>query len=260
MEKTLKYAIVTGAASGMGRCYATLLAKRGYGIVAVDINQSALDSLCAEISAVPMIAICMDLRAHDAAQRIHQMCSERGAQVEVLVNNAGMLVTGNIADTAPERLQAIVDLHCSTPLMMCRYFVPDMIARGCGYVLDISSICAWMDWPIIGMYGNTKRFVKGFSRSLRVECRGTGVSVTTAVFGAVDTPLFNFPPKARRLMLASGVMISPQNAARKALDAMFKRRKQTIPGFVNRITIALCKTIPDRLLARLVRKYAHLFL
>lgn len=254
-----KYALVTGAASGMGREYAIELAGRGYGIIAVDINSSALESLCARIADVPVIPVCTDLSRPDAASAVAAEADRNSAEVEVLVNNAGMIVTSPIAETPRHKLQAIMMLHCNTPLMLCREFIPRMKESGKGYILNISSICAWMDWPIIGMYGNTKRFVKGYSRSLRIENAGSGVSVTTAFFGAVDTPLFGFTDKARKIMRRTGVMISPQEAVRKALNGMFKRRKRVIPGLLNVFAIGIFPILPDSLLKLLVRKFGHLF-
>lgn len=259
MEFKGKYALVTGAASGMGREYALELARMGYGIIAVDINAQALETLGAQIGGVPVIPVCTDLSCPDAASAVAAEADRNSAQVEVLVNNAGMIVTSPIAETPERKLQAIMMLHCNTPLMLCREFIPRMKEAGKGYILNISSICAWMDWPIIGMYGNTKRFVKGYSRSLRIENAGSGISVTTAFFGAVDTPLFGFTDKARKIMRKTGIMITPQEAAHKALKGMFKRKKRVIPGMLNVFAIGIFPLIPDSLLKLLVRKFGHLF-
>lgn len=255
----MKYALVTGAASGMGRIYALRLHEMGYGIIAVDIRQDALDSLVNELAGPEsrVLPICMDLSQVQAANKIAELTKD--LCVEILINNAGMIKVGPTAEIASDKLAAMMGLHCTTPLLLCREFVPRMQAQGCGYVLNISSICAWMEWPLIGMYGNTKRFVKGYSRSLRMECAGTGVSVTTAFFGAVDTPLFGFSEKTVRTMKRWGVMISPEKAADKALKAMFRRRKRLVPGLGNKLAIPLFPLIPDCLLKAAVRKFGHLF-
>ena len=254
-----KYALVTGAASGMGRIYALRLSDMGYGLILADINEDALDSLCDSISEVPVVQICIDLARRDAAAELARIATANDAEVEILINNAGIIFTSRICDTPSDKLGLMMDLHCTTPLLLCREFVPKMKEAGCGYVLNISSICAWMPWPIIGMYGNTKRFVKGYSRSLRIECAGSGVSVTTAIFGAVDTPLFGFPEKTTKLMLRTGVMISPQKAVDKALKAMFSKRRRVVPGFVNSLAIPIVSIIPDGILKALVRKFGHYF-
>ena len=256
----MEYALITGAASGMGRIYAHRLHEMGYGIVAVDIRREELEKLTDELagSESRVLPICIDLSKVDAAARIAALTKD--LDVGILINNAGMIKVAPTAAVPSDRLAAMMGLHCTTPLLLCHEFVPRMQAAGSGYVLNISSICAWMDWPVIGMYGNTKRFVKGYSRSLRIENDGSGVSVTTAIFGAVDTPLFGFPENVRKSMLRTGVMISPEKAVDKALKAMFKRKKNTIPGFAGRIVIPLVPAIPDRLLTVLLKRYGHLII
>ena len=257
-EKGNMAAIVTGAASGMGRYYCKELAAVGYDVFAVDINTEGLDSLENEIDRLAkgkLVKLVQNLASPEAAQAVKDAADLAGAQVEVLINNAGMIFTTAICESAPTKLDAIMRLHCNTPLLLCRAFVPDMIARGKGYVLNISSICAWMSWPLIGMYGNTKRFVRAYSRSLRIECAGTGVKVTTAIFGAVNTPLFGFPQKMTKVLLRLGFMLDPQNAAQKALKAMFRGRREQIIGFGSRLIICISSILPDSLLAFLARKF-----
>ena len=264
MLQDVKYAVVTGAASGMGRCYALQLAQRGYGVVLVDINGEAAQELSLQITRqynLPAPVICMDLTLPDAAERIASQCKACGWRVEILINNAGMLVASTVEKTEPERLCRIMALHCTTPLLLCRLLLPLMKEQGGGYILNISSITAWMDWPLVGMYGCTKRFVKDYSRALRIECMGTPVSVTTAIFGAVDTPMSGDMPfmRHRKLLLRMGVMLSPERAARLALKAMFKRRATLIPCLSDRLVILLCPLLPNRLLHRLMKRFAHFF-
>ena len=257
-----KYAIVTGAASGMGRCYAIQLAEKGYGVLLVDINGEAEQTLSQQITqqyGVPAPFLCTDLTLPHAAEQIVNLCQENGWQVEILINNAGMLIQAAIDKTEPERLQRIVALHCSTPLLLCRHFIPIMKKQGCGYILNISSYTAWMIWPIIGIYGCTKRFVKDYSRILRLECYDRNVSITTAIFGAVDTPLSNVPPVSnyRKTLLKLGIMISPEKATRLALKAMFKRKATFFPTTIDRLTVLFTYIMPTFAL-RLMAKKAKL--
>ena len=260
MKPNQTYAIVTGAASGMGRCYAIQLAGMGYGLVLVDINGEAAEELSVKLNkeyGIQAHAVCLDLTRADAAEQIISKCMGNGWRVEILINNAGMLITTPIEETAPDKLQGIIALHCTTPLLLCRGFVPMMKEQGRGYILNISSVTAWMDWPVIGMYGCTKRFVKGYSRALRIECMGTPVSVTTAIFGAVDTPLLHhLPLRLRKLMLRWGFMLSPEEATRLALKGMFRRKSQVIPCLSDRLVTLLCPLLPSRLLHALTKKYA----
>lgn len=269
-------ALVTGAASGMGRLYARKLARKGYSLILVDIAAEKLaetaDEIHREIAGAtgggPSVTegsgagggfairtLVCDLSRQEAASEVAKAAA--GCEVEVLVNNAGIMYCQNICNTSRRALSLIMMLHNYTPLMLCREFVPKMIARGKGYVLNVSSLAAWMEWPAIGMYGNTKRFVKGFSRSLRIECRGTGVSVTNAYFGAVDTPLIPLKPSLRKLARRLGVMISADRATDSALSALFRRKKGTMPGVLNKIFLPVAATLPDFAIAWIVRKLSR---
>lgn len=252
------WALVTGAASGMGRIYAGRLAGMGYDLVLVDINAEKLeetsDLVKSDMPVCNVLTVVQDLSAPDAADRVFETTEKAGCEVEVLVNNAGIMYCQGIAETSERMLRLIMAVHMTTPLMLSRKYVVGMKERGCGYILNISSLAAWMIWPGIGMYGSTKRFVRDYSRELRIECQKTGVSVTNAYFGAVDTPLVPLRDDLRKLARALAVMISPEKAVDKALKATFRRRKGVMPGILNKIFRPLCIIVPDCLLGWIYRK------
>lgn len=252
------WALVTGAASGMGRIYAGRLAGMGYDLVLVDINAEKLeetsDLVKSDMPVCNVLTVVQDLSAPDAADRVFETTEKAGCEVEVLVNNAGIMYCQGIAETSERMLRLIMAVHMTTPLMLSRKYVVGMKERGCGYILNISSLAAWMIWPGIGMYGSTKRFVRDYSRELRIECQKTGVSVTNAYFGAVDTPLVPLRDDLRKLARVLAVMISPEKAVDKALKATFRRRKGVMPGILNKIFRPLCIIMPDCLLGWIYRK------
>lgn len=263
------YALITGAASGMGRIYALRLAHMGYNLALVDINEKGLaetvnmvsDQIAASDIASEeirnkfhVLTIVQDLSAVDAADVIFEKTQSAGCEVEVLVNNAGVMYCQGIAETSERMLNLIMMVHMNTPLMLCRKYVGPMKERGRGYILNISSLAAWMSWPGIGMYGNTKRFVRNYSRELRIECQKTGVSVTNAYFGAVDTPLVPLKDSYRKLARALAVMIKPEKAVDRALKATFRRRRGTMPGLLNKIFLPFIIILPDSLLGWIYRK------
>lgn len=264
-----KYALVTGAASGMGRLYTIRLATMGYNVIPVDINKEGLDQTCSmakdAVMALEgldtdargrfrMLPLVQDLSLREAAEQVYQKTEAEGCKVEVLVNNAGIMYCKGIAETAERKLELIMAVHMTTPLMLCRKYVNGMKERGCGYILNISSLAAWMSWPGIGMYGNTKRFVKDYSRELRIECQKTGVSVTNAYFGAVDTPLVPLRDDLRKLARGLTVMIRPEKAVSRALRATFNRRRGVMPGLVNWVFLPFIIILPDCLLGWIYRK------
>lgn len=261
------WALITGAASGMGREYARRLALMGYDLVLVDINGKGLEETESivrheiEMSvSLPLrggfkvMQVVQDLSQTDAADRIYAHTEAAGCEVEVLINNAGVMYCQGIAETSERMLKLIMMVHMNTPLMLCRKYVPAMKERGNGYILNISSLAECMNWPGIGIYGATKRFVKDYSRELRIECQKTGVSVTNAYFGAVDTPLVPLKPGLRKLARGLAVMIPAEKAVDRALRATFRRRRGVMPGFLNHVFKPICMLLPDCLLGWIYRK------
>ena len=263
------WALVTGAASGMGREYARRLALMGYNLVLVDINGKGLEEtesiVRAEVEGpgeVPVqfhdsfrcLAVVQDLSQMNAADVVFERTEAAGCEVEVLVNNAGVMYCQGIAETSEKMLKLIMMVHMNTPLMLCRKYVTGMKERGNGYILNISSLAECMNWPGIGMYGSTKRFVKDYSRELRIECQKTGVSITNAYFGAVDTPLIPLKDSLRKLARGLAVMITAERAVDCALKATFRRRRGTMPGLLNHIFRPICIILPDCLLGWIYRK------
>ena len=261
------WALITGAASGMGREYARRLALMGYDLVLVDINGKGLEETESIVRhevgmsvSLPLrdgfkvIRVVQDLSQTDAADRIYAHTEAAGCEVEVLINNAGVMYCQGIAETSERMLKLIMMVHMNTPLMLCRKYVPAMKERGNGYILNISSLAECMNWPGIGIYGATKRFVKDYSRELRIECQKTGVSVTNAYFGAVDTPLVPLKPGLRKLARGLAVMIPAEKAVDRALRATFRRRRGVMPGFLNHVFKPICMLLPDCLLGWIYRK------
>ena len=263
------WALITGAASGMGRVYAQRLAAKGYNLVLVDINAAGLeetesivrkdieqlDGIPAQCrSSLRVVRITQDLSQMNAADLIFEQTQTAGCEVEVLVNNAGVMYCQGIAETSERMLKIIMMVHMNTPMLLCRKYVVPMKERGCGYILNISSLAECMSWPGLGMYGATKRFVKDYSRELRIECQKTGVSVTNAYFGAVDTPLIPLKESLRKLARGLAVMIRPEKAVDRALNATFRRRRGVMPGVLNHIFKPICLILPDCLLGWIYRK------
>lgn len=241
MQLHNKYALVTGGSSGMGLEYVRLLAERGYNVIIVALFQNETDTvrdaMAAKYPGLDFLSIGMDLSAVDAPRKVFDAVMEQRpeAEVEVLVNNAGMLHPMHFRNMPPEKISSIIMVHNHATAMLCRYFMPAMLERHKGYILNISSLAAWFPFPFLTTYASTKSFTRIFTRALRTECQKTGVNVGSIYFGAVDTPLIGLPPRLSRIARGIGVMIKPDKAARMALDMMFRGRSGKIPGLVNKI-------------------------
>lgn len=242
-----KYALVTGASSGIGYAFARQLAARGYGVVLVSNRDGENRATAERISreyGVATLPLCLDLAQPEAAEWLYAETSRRGLEISVLVSNAGILLFGLLADTPPERLRTIVTLHCTTPALLCRLYGDAMRRQGGGRILVVSSSTAWMPYPTIAAYAATKTFLHSFARSLDIELRDNGVNVTTLFPGAVDTPLYTLPERRRRLLVRCGVMLPPDEVARQGLRALFRGRRRCIPGLFTKLCVFFCRLIP----------------
>lgn len=253
--KERRFALVTGASSGMGLQYVRLLLCRDYDVIAVALDSAETERACrpfaAEFPDRQVFPIGLDLSRPDAVERLDDCLRDRcpGAEIEVLVNNAGLFFPGHFLDQNPEAIVRMLMLHNYAPTALCRRYMPAMLERGRGYVLNVSSLAAYLSYPLIAEYGATKAYLRSLSRALRIETAHSGVSVTAACFGAVDTDLFRLSPRLRRLARRLGVMIPPERAAQKALDRMFRRKAECLPGVLNRVAAWVCPRIPAGWLA-----------
>ena len=252
----LRVALVTGACSGIGRALASRLAALGYELVAVseraEIERAADELRRAHGATVHSIRL--DLARPEAAGELHEAVRARGLEVDILVNNAGMFFFGEAADAAPERANALLQLHVVTPSLLCTRFGRDMRARRRGHILIVSSISAWRDFPGISYYGASKKYLRGFSRALRSELGVWGVNVTCLAPGATATALYDARVVPVELARRLGVMMEPGAVADAGLRAMFAGEAECLPGLLTRAMTVGAMLAPQPLIDLIRRR------
>ena len=257
--------LVTGASSGIGLQYATQLARDYHTDLLLVSNQEEELRKVAEdietqyhVKAVPHYA---DLSKQDAAEELYNYCHANNLVVDILINDAGVFFFNPYCETSMRRIELMLNLHITTVAKLCRLFGEDMIARQLteeeqsqticgkprrkGYILNMSSMSAWMAMPGIQTYNATKAFIYNFSKSLWYELRPKGVNITVMTPGAVDTALFGLAPNLRRLAVNLTVSIPPEKLVKRALRSMFRDRKADMPGVINHLCTPLLKHTPD---------------
>ena len=193
-----KTALVTGAAHGIGRCYAERLAALGYRLILVDRDGGTLDTARQELAAahgVTIDTLVMDMARMEASEELYAAVARLGAEVEVLVNNAGVFSYLDILATPVERIERMILLHDLTLSKNCRAFGADMARRGSGYILNMSSYSVWMPFPGMALYTATKAYVRCFSKAFAKEVAERGVRVTAVCPAGVATDLYGLSPK-----------------------------------------------------------------
>lgn len=256
MQKN-NFALITGAASGIGRAYALQLAARGCGLVLVDRSGEALDALAVEIVGaydVQVMLMVVDLTTEGVADMLYRDIEQRGVEIDTLICNAGVLLFGGFATYSTEAINCIIDLHCKVATHLVHLFGRKMRTRGHGRILLMASATAWMPFPSISLYAATKSYLRCFAEALHDEWAADGVKVTVVCPGAVDTPLYNLDEKMRRRLLLWRVMHRPESIAKRGLRALDRGRKRLVPGFVTRLSLFLCRLCPSWLVRWAVRR------
>ncbi|MFB9378807.1 SDR family NAD(P)-dependent oxidoreductase [Kineococcus gynurae] len=187
--------LVTGASSGIGAGLAEAFADRGADLVLVARRGDVLASLAAALRArfgVRVEVLAIDLTAPEAGRTVRDRLAELGRDVDVLVNNAGFAVQGPVAETEDvDRLTAQITLNCTALVDLTARLLPDMVARGSGTVVNVSSVAAFQPVPGLAVYGATKAFVLAFTEALWAENRRHGVRVLAVCPGPTETPFFD---------------------------------------------------------------------
>lgn len=242
------WALVTGAGSGIGRCYAQQLAALGYRLALVGDTRSKLDAAKAEIQAAGGAQVRIfvaDLARIEAAQELYNRVTADGIAVDVLINNAGMFSFCDVLATPAQRMERIILLHALTNTQLCRLFAADMVQRGVrGRILNMSSYSLWMPFPGLSLYSASKAYLRAFSVAFAKEVGEQGIGVTAVCPAGVATDLYGLAPRWQRIGLKLGVLITADSCARRGLRALWRRRRCIVPDWWNRAWIPLCKVLP----------------
>lgn len=256
-------ALVSGAGSGIGRCYARRLAALGYDLVLVGDNRQHLEAVKSEIGEHHpqcdiRIVVC-DLARVEAARELFDRTQADGLAIDVLINNAGMFSFRDILRTPEERIERIILLHDLTNTQLCRLYAAEMARRGRGgHILNMSSYSQWMPFPGLALYSASKAYLRAFSVAFAKEVREQGIRVTAVSPAGVATDLYGLTPYWQRIGLRLGVLISADRCARKGLRALWRGRRSIVPDWWNRAWIPLCKILPMWVL-RPVRRFTMKF-
>ena len=256
IEKGSKLALVTGASTGIGRQYSEQLAELGYNLVIVSRTEEALFKAKEEIEAkhgIMVVVKAMDLAVDGAAEELFAWCKSEGYVVDVLINNAGMFSFCDVLNTSVERLERIILLHDLTLTTMCRLYGEDMVRRGKGRLLNMSSYSIWMPFPGLAAYSASKAYVKSFTQAFAKELRKTGVTVTAICPAGIATDLYGLSKGLQKFGVKWGVLMSPKSCARRGLKAMFKGRSVVVPDWWFRLLIPFCKYLPGFIIRPLRR-------
>jgi short-subunit dehydrogenase len=254
-----RWAVVTGASSGLGRGLAARLADRGMSLVLTGRNETRLDEVAHQIRrAAPGVKV--ELVAADLWTRagVSALLDHVGNRpIEVLVNNAGFGNSGPFAEADPDREADEVAVDVSAVVALTRAFLPGMLARGSGGILNVASTIAFQPAPYQAVYGVSKAFVLSFSQALWAEARAAGVAVTALCPGPTRTGFVDALGANVGHTAIYRRLGAPEPVIKAGLRALDKGRAVVIPGLRNKVLTASGRFMPrewlTRVAARLLR-------
>ena len=240
------WALITGAALGIGRQYAERMAELGYNLVLVDILPEVATEakVIAEKHKVECVCVVKDLATATAGRELYDWCVSEGYVFDAVINNAGIFSFCDILNTPVERLERIILLHDLTVTTLCRLFGQDMVKRGKGCLLNMSSYSIWMPFPGLASYSASKAYVKSFTQAFAKELRKTGVTVTALCPAGIATDLYGLSKDLQKFGVKWGVLMSPKSCARRGVNAMFKGKSIVVPDWWFRLFIPICRYLP----------------
>ncbi len=251
-------AVITGAASGIGRELARCAALEQPSVVLVDRSQDGLADIAAELgnagarSGTQVHTVLVDLTSEGAGQRIETALAELGLYCDVLINCAGFGVFGAATQTDRQLQLALIDVNVRALTEATLRFVPGMVERGRGRILNVGSITGYVPGPNMAAYHASKAYVRSFTAALGAELKGTGVRVTCLAPGIVISPFFLHTgfnkTRLARLMPRS----TTREVATVGWHALQNGKPLAMPGLWNRLIIAACRLVPHALLLRLI--------
>lgn len=248
------YVLITGASEGMGREFARLFARDGYPLVLVARNKARLDALASELSAASQIdvrTISKDLSLPAAAEELRSTIDDLKIMVEILVNNAGLGTHGFFHQTDWNTTEAMLNLNMTTLTHLTHLFLPEMLKRGRGRILNVASTAAFQPGPFMACYFASKAYVLSFTEALAEELSGTGVTVTAFCPGPTRT---QFQKRSNTENIRENVFaMEPAFAVETAYRGLMKNKRLVVPGFTNKLLALLVRFFPRSLVIRVTR-------
>jgi short-subunit dehydrogenase len=257
----MAYALVTGASGGIGLCLARELAARKYDLLLIARSAEKLSAVCRSLSeefGIKASPLALDLSDNRSMPAIRSWIDSNNADVEVLVNNAGYGIWGSFEQADRSSLENMMQLNMNALVELCHLLIPYLRRKPRAYILNNASTAAYQAVPTLTTYAATKAFVVLFSRGLRWELSGSGISVSCLSPGPTSTGFISRAGLSFIQDRAEKFSMKPEAVAKIAISGLFKKQAEIIPGFVNwlsvKFTYFLPKYVVEKIAAGLYKK------
>jgi short-subunit dehydrogenase len=254
MDLTSSTSLITGASSGMGEQFAMALADRGSNLVLVarrgDRLSHVRDRLLATHPRLTVELIVQDLSLPQAGASLAREVDKLGCVIDLLINNAGAGLHSRFVDQVPAPLADLIQLNCGTLVDLTARYLPAMVARGTGVVINVASTAAFQPTPGMAVYGASKAFVLSFTEALWQECSSQGVRILALCPGATETEFFEHA--------GANFAVNGRQSARQVVDIALAELDKSAPtvicGRKNALLVTVLRHIPKKILLPMVQR------
>jgi uncharacterized protein len=239
-------ALITGASSGIGESFAYALARQNYDLVLVARRADRLNAVAAkarEIGAGRTEIVVSDLARSGAPFELQARLSALPVQVDYLINNAGFGTTGRFERLPLEREIEEIELNVTALVTLTRLFLPPMVERRRGTIINIASTAAFQPIPHMATYGATKAFVLSFTEAIAAENASTGVRILALCPGPVRTE-FQAVARHENALMPTFMYLDPDTVVKQALTAVAHGRRVRINGMMNAAGALAVRLLP----------------
>ena len=249
------HALITGASSGIGRELVLLMAAKGHALVLVARRSEQLKQLAEEITAqykTNVHVIAKDLTSPTAADEIYEETNKRGLAIDILINNAGFGDFGSYLCTDPNKELQMLQLNIIALTRLTKLFLPNMVLRHSGHVMNLASVAAFMPGPYMTVYYATKAFVLSYTEALAEELHQTGIKITAFCPGPVATKFEKTSQLEKSGLFKKQKIADAAAVAKNAYQAMMKGKVVAVNGFQYKTMLFFMNFAPRAVVRKMV--------
>jgi len=250
-----KTAIITGATGGIGYELARIHAGKGENLILVARNKEKLEEIKSDLEQKFGIAVNIiqkDLSLHGSVYEVYNKVNDLNINIDYLINNAGFGDFKHFSDTDWPKQEKMINLNITALTHLTRLFLPHMISRGSGRIMNVASVASFVPGPTMSVYFASKAFVLSFSEAVAEEVRGRGITVTALCPGPTESNFHLVAHDGNETRKRK--MPSSREVAEYGYRSMMKGKMVAVPGLDNKLLVALIWFLPRTLIARVVRR------
>ena len=242
-----RWALITGASSGIGKEFAQFLAARGMHLILTARRENLLNELAEDLDrrhGTQSVVFAEDLSAQDVPQKLLAEIQSRNIEIELLINNAGFSVVNDIANTDTDSVLKMVDLNIRALTELSYRVLPEMMKRGHGSIINVASVAGFQPVAYMGGYAASKAYVLHLTEALWAEAKDAGVTVTAICPGTTRTNFFDVAGVPN--WLKKNASQSPEQVVQASIKAMEKGRQYWVSGWKNYLLSLLVRIAPRK--------------